>query len=126
MSITIFTAGATELGKAPDGYDVFRIQFERSRTGTLQRHELPDGHRLETNGAVAESMGRGGPVLEIISLDELQSRSPDERLSPRATGSCTMAYDEQGLLTCASVSCTGSCVRKTFLGIFAYAAVSRS
>lgn len=120
MSITIFTSGATDLGKTSDGYDVFRIRFEKDRPGTLQRHELPDGHRLETDGAVRESAGRGGPVLEVISLEELQTRFPDQTVSSRATGSCSLIYDDTGLLTCASTSCSGSCRMKTFLWIFSY------
>ena len=120
MSTTIFTSGTTDLGKTSDGYDVFRIRFEKETPGTLQRHELPDGHRLETNGAVRESAGRGGPVLEVISLDELQTRFPDETVSTRATGSCSLIYDDTGLLVCASASCSGSCVLKKVLWIFAY------
>jgi hypothetical protein len=115
MSITIFTDGATGYSKNADRADVFRIEFGADKPRTLQRHELPAGTRLETNGAIAESFGRGGTVLEIISLDELQGRFSNEKIVSEASGSCRLGTDDHGMIHCDQGTCSGGCTLKHFL-----------
>jgi hypothetical protein len=57
VAVTIFTTGSPSYGKSADGADVVRIDFDTDDPGAYQRLELPDGARLETTGAVAESFG---------------------------------------------------------------------
>jgi hypothetical protein len=112
MSITIFSDGTAGYRKNADGVDVFRIEFSADKPRTLQRHELPAGTRLETNGAIAESFGRGGSVLEIISLDELQARFSDEKIVSEASGSCRLGTDDHGITRCDQGTCSGGCTLK--------------
>jgi hypothetical protein len=96
-----------------------RIHFDEDApedaSAPLERHELPDGAWLETNGAVGQGFGRGVTMVEVVSLATLQARFPDETVTSRASGSCTSVIDEHGLQQCTSVSCTGSCGLKCFL-----------
>jgi hypothetical protein len=119
MSVTVFTTGSVEYGKAADGADVLRIEFDTDESGSYQRHELPSGTRIDTNGALSESFRRDGAVLEVIGLGELQARFGDEKvLAPEASGSCRMTYDEHGLTVCDQGTCSGSCTLKSIFGIF--------
>jgi hypothetical protein len=120
MSMVVFSNGRADYGKGADGRDVLRIHFDDAlddASAPLGRHELPAGARLETNGAVAHSFGRGVTMVEVVSLAALQSRFPDEEIikESAASGSCTSLIDEHGIDTCVSVSCTGTCGRKCFL-----------
>lgn len=115
MSVTVFTTGSVEDAKGEDGVAVLRIDCDASGSaGPYRRYELPEGGRIETNGAVSESFGRGGSVLEVIGLGELRLRGAEDELKKEAGGSCRMTYDEHGLIVCDQGSCSGSCVLKTW------------
>ena len=120
MSMVVFSTGRANYGKSTDGRDVLRIDFDEAldeEAALLARHELPNGSRLETNGAVAQSYGPGLTMVEVVSLASLQRRFPDEDIvkGSKASGVCTMALDDLGIESCASFNCTGTCQRKCFL-----------
>ena len=128
MSMVVFSNGRADYGKSADGRDVLRIDFDDAlddASSLLGRHELPDGARLETNGAVAQSFGPGVTMVEVVSLASLQRRFPDEDIvkGSKASGVCTSVVDEHGIESCVSVSCNGTCRRKCFL-IFCWCSCS--
>jgi len=105
MSVTIFTTGAPSYIKGDDGADVTRIDFgDDDAPEEYRRVELKPGGRLETNGVVAESFGRGGRTLEVIGLASLRRRGfgvDEEVLAQEAAGFCWLTVDfETSVASC--------------------------
>jgi hypothetical protein len=106
MSVTIFTSAAEVLvGRTPNGSSAIKVFFANLPRSTLKRYEASQPFNLETDGAILESVGPGGVVLEIIDFDELKS------LFPNTTGShlCQLTgvgtHNEQ----CKNQNCPGRC-----------------
>ena len=123
MGVTIFTTGEPTYAKDDEGADVMRIEFSNDAPEVYRRAELkPDG-RLETNGLIAESFGRGGRTLEVIGRAELARRGIgiDEEVKSEAAGFCWLTVDiETSVASCTQGSCEGGCVPKYWLGVFLY------
>ena len=125
MSVTIFTTGAPSYIKGDDGADVTRIDFgDDDAPEEYRRVELKPGGRLETNGVVAESFGRGGRTLEVIGLASLRRRGfgvDEEVLAQEAAGFCWLTVDfETSVASCTQGTCEGACVPKYLWGVFLY------
>jgi hypothetical protein len=125
MSVSIFTTGTVSYAKDDDGTDVMRVEFGDDAREDYKRVELTTGTRLETNGAISESFGRGGKTLEIIGLADLALRGDpsggDETLPAEAAGFCGLTLDwDTGVASCTQGNCAGACVPKYVWGVFLY------
>ncbi|GHF21030.1 hypothetical protein GCM10014715_89120 [Streptomyces spiralis] len=121
MSVTIFTTGSVSYVNGEDGADVLRVEFDDDTAEEYQRVELATGGRLETNGFIAESFGRGGAMLEIVGLANLRKRGgSDPELKSEAAGTCWLDLDDDWNAVCTQGSCTGTCVKKYWHGVFLY------
>lgn len=119
MAVTIFTNGTARYRTDEDGVEILSIAFDDELRAIYNRYDLRPGARIETDGAVAETYGKGGTVFEIISLASLRIRIADETMALEASGSCRRVTDDGGLWVCEQGSCSGSCREKTFL-FFSY------
>jgi hypothetical protein len=112
---TIITSGIVKRQTSARDSSVIEILFTKANAtwNADENHRkliVPAGTQIRTNGAVVESKGPTGSVIEIIGLGELKKRFPkivkENPNLERAYGLCILTGPPYN---CDKGTCTGSC-----------------
>lgn len=126
LSITPDTSGLK--AASSDSGDCVEIMFDPTDANKdsnwaeapVTKHVFSTPCMVRTNGAIIESNGLAGTVLEVIGIGEFNHRFPhlvsdDPELAQEAGFfNCILQKRRNGTYYCDKVNCTGSCKKKGF------------
>ncbi|MET8911680.1 hypothetical protein [Micromonospora sp. NPDC004551] len=126
----MYTRGAVARSDADAGKTLLQVAFDDTASADrYERYELTADDLVRTDGAIAESFGPDGRLIEVIPLAELAQRGVDPHflsteelatgatgvtgVTAAATGRCLLESGGCGGLRCDQDTCTGACTLET-------------